>query len=199
MFTGIVTAQARVVKLSRSKDGGTFLFEFDEPFHTMLGASLAINGVCLTVADATDKRIRVVVMPETVKRTTLSHLEVGQRVNVEPALLAANRLDGHFVLGHVDTAVQLLKRQPVADSAVLTFELPAQYQDYVVEKGSVTIDGVSLTVTAVTSRSFSVSLVDYTLTHTNLGDLTIGASVNLETDILGKYVVHLQKAGVSND
>lgn len=193
MFTGIITHKARVAHVTRGEQGGTFTFEFSEPLATELGDSLAINGVCLTVAEHTPTSVTMDVMPETIHRTNLEHLQLGQRVNVEPALSVTAKLDGHFVLGHVDTTVTVAQMQRVGESTVIRFNLPAEYYDYVVEKGSVAVNGVSLTVTTVTPGSFGVSLVDYTLQHTTLGDLEVGQTANLETDILGKYAVKLSK------
>jgi riboflavin synthase len=134
-------------------------------------------------------------MPETSRRTNLGALTVGSRVNLEPALQASARLDGHFVLGHVDTTAVLTEKKVDQNAIVLTFELAAEYAPYIVDKGSIAIDGVSLTITATDQTHFSVSLIPFTLAETVLGDRKLGDRVNIETDILGKYIVANQPGG----
>lgn len=195
MFTGIIKGIGHVVKLEKQAKTATLTIQSDlvTKLQPALGDSYAINGICLTVTSVQQDQITVDVMPETSRRTNLGRLSIGDRVNLEPALAAQKRLDGHFVLGHVDTTATLVQRQLDQNAEVLTFELPATYDDYVVEKGSIAIDGVSLTVTATKQHQFSVSLIPFTLAQTTLADRTIGDAVNIETDILGKYIVAAQR------
>jgi riboflavin synthase len=152
------------------------------------GASLAVSGVCLTVVGGGPGRSEVELSPETLARTTLGGLARGAEVNLEPALRAGDPLGGHWVQGHVDTTVAVLERRDHGDHRVLAFEMPAGYADYLVEKGSVTLDGVSLTVSARAADRFEVALIPHTLAVTTLGALVPGDRVNLEVDILAKYV-----------
>lgn len=195
MFTGIIKGIGHIVKLKKQAETATLTIQSDlvTKLQPALGDSYAINGICLTVTSVQQDQITVDVMPETSRRTNLGQLSIGDRVNLEPALAAQERLDGHFVLGHVDTTATLVQRQLDQNAEVLTFELPAAYDDYVVEKGSIAIDGVSLTVTATKQHQFSVSLIPFTLAQTTLADRAIGDAVNIETDILGKYIVAAQR------
>ncbi|CAJ1229921.1 riboflavin synthase [Lactiplantibacillus xiangfangensis] len=190
MFTGIVQTQGRVKKVRRqgqSLDLTITAGTITTP-DFKLGDSLAVNGACLTAVTIAAPDVVVNVMPESVRRTNLGELRPGQLVNLERALAASARLDGHFVLGHVDYQGQLVRRQVDQTSLRLFFQLPAAYQALVVEKGSVAVDGVSLTVVAVTSTTFEIDLIPHSQHSTTLGCLKIGDHVNVETDILGKYI-----------
>jgi riboflavin synthase len=153
-----------------------------------LGASVAVNGVCLTVIAAEPRRSAVELSPETLARTTLESLPVGSAINLEPALRAGDALGGHWVQGHVDGTVEVVAIRPRGEHREVAFSLPAEYAAQVVEKGSVTLDGVSLTVSALEADRFWVALIPHTLEITNLGDLAVGDRVNLEIDVLAKYV-----------
>lgn len=197
MFTGIIKGVGRVVQLDQQDETATLTLQADlfRKIQPQLGDSIAINGICLTATTVSTDQITVDVMPETSRRTNLGALTVGSRVNLEPALQASARLDGHFVLGHVDTTAVLTAKQADQNAIVLTFELSADYAPYIVEKGSIAIDGVSLTITATDQTHFSVSLIPFTLAETVLGDRELGDRVNIETDILGKYIVANQPGG----
>ncbi|MFC6180203.1 riboflavin synthase [Lactiplantibacillus daowaiensis] len=190
MFTGIVQTQGKVTQIQHQ--GQTLRLTITAPTivtpDLKLGDSIAVNGACLTATTLTDSTFTVDVMPESVRRTNLGQLHPGQAVNLERALAANGRLDGHFVLGHVDYLSQLKRRQVDQNAIKLWFSLPAAYQALVVEKGSVAVDGVSLTVVAVTATSFEIDLIPHSRLITTLGALKIGAAVNIETDILGKYL-----------
>jgi riboflavin synthase len=158
------------------------------------GDSIAVNGVCLTVIDpdgSPDGAFTVELVPETLARTSLAGAAVGTMVNLERALPAAGRLGGHIVQGHVDGVGTLLTRTPGERSDELRFELPGQLARYVVEKGSIAVDGVSLTVAGVHDGGFSVALIPTTLAHTTLGVRRPGDNVNLEVDVVAKYVERL--------
>lgn len=197
MFTGIVKDIGSVIAIDQTKEN--FVLTIQHNFGTVhLGDSVAIDGICLTVINSQNNQIQVEVMPETVKRTNIADLTTGQKVNLEPALRPNDELGGHFVLGHVDTTGQLLKRELAKNSILLTFSIASQFLPYLVEKGSIAIDGVSLTLIQVTDKDFQVGIIPYTSKETVLGNLEIGQTVNLETDILGKYIIQAFKRGYQN-
>ncbi|VDG20018.1 riboflavin synthase [Lactiplantibacillus mudanjiangensis] len=191
MFTGIVQTKGHVKQVQRQ--GQTLRLTITAADivtpDLKLGDSIAVNGVCLTATQLATPDFTVEVMPESVRRTNLGQLRPGQLVNLERALAANGRLDGHFVLGHVDYLSQLIRRQVDQNAIKLFFKLPAAYQPYVVEKGSVAIDGVSLTIVTVTATSFEIDLIPHSQQATTLGSLKLGCAVNIETDVLGKYLV----------
>jgi riboflavin synthase len=161
------------------------------------GDSIAVNGVCLTVIDpagSTDGTFTVELVPETLKRTSLSGATTGAPVNLERAVAVGGRLGGHIVQGHVDGVATLLSRTPGERSDELVFSLPADLARYVALKGSIAVDGVSLTVAGVTDDTFSVALIPTTLAHTTLGFREPGDTVNLEVDVVAKYVERLTTA-----
>ena len=190
MFTGIVEELGEVTSLI---DGGgdSAVIAVRGPLVTSdarHGDSISVNGVCLTVIDNEDGVFTADVMGETLRRSSLGALKVGSEVNLERAALAGSRLGGHLVQGHVDGVSVLRAREPESEWEVLRFDLPAALSRYVVEKGSITVDGVSLTVMAVDDESFSVGLIPTTLKMTVLGSKAIGDPVNLEVDVIAKYV-----------
>ncbi|MCH5461860.1 riboflavin synthase [Lactobacillus sp. LC28-10] len=195
MFTGIIKGIGHVVAIQRQAE--TAKLTISSPLFTeinpQLGDSFAINGICLTATGVADKQLSVEVMPETTRLTNLGQLKTGELVNLEPALGATARLDGHFVLGHVDTTAELVQRVEDQNATVLTFKIAPEYDDYIVKKGSIAIDGVSLTVTQAGPGQFSVSLIPYTQNQTTLGSRQVGDLVNIETDVLGKYIVGAQR------
>ena len=201
MFTGIVSEQGRVVSLDVTPDGESALLVFEAPEtgrDLEPGASIAVNGVCLTAVtlDGASGRVGVDVMGETLRRTTTGELEPGAPVNLERCVPAGGRLDGHVVQGHVDGLGVLLEREDLGAWHRLRFGLPQKLGRYAAEKGSVAIDGVSLTVTAVSAPSepeqwFEVGLIPTTLRETGLGAKSIGDPVNLEMDVLAKYAERL--------
>ncbi|NVY96111.1 riboflavin synthase [Lactobacillus sp. DCY120] len=191
MFTGIIQAKGKVVTLQRAEETARLEIatSLTADNQSRVGESIAVNGVCLTITNLLAGGFWTEMMPETMRRTNFASLKVGQEVDLELALAANGRLDGHFVLGHVDTTVQLVERQVEQNAVTLRFQFPAPQKPYIVEKGSLALDGVSLTVTTVVKNTFGVSLIPHTLQETVLGILKIGDWVNLETDILGKYLV----------
>jgi riboflavin synthase len=196
MFTGIIQGTGRLLA-KRSVGGGLAFdleagFDLDEP---MEGESIACSGVCLTAYNISGRRFSADVSPETLSRTKLGHLSVGDSVNMERALKLSDRLGGHLVSGHVDCMAQVKSREPLGDYTVFTFTLPENQSKYIIEKGSVTIDGISLTVNSCAPGSFSVSIIPHTLKVTTLGQLKAGHEVNIEVDIIGKYIENLLLAG----
>jgi riboflavin synthase len=192
MFTGIVEEIGTVVAVDRGgEDARLSLRGATVTQGTRLGDSIAVDGVCLTVTDLAGDVFGVDVMPESLARSSLGGLAPGAAVNLERAVRADGRLDGHLVQGHVDGTGTLLSRTPGARWDDLRFTLPAALARYVAEKGSIAVSGVSLTVTGVDDASFGVSLIPTTLARTTLGALVPGDPVNLEVDVVAKYVERL--------
>lgn len=197
MFSGIVQTQGTVQSIQQAK--ANFRLSINAPdfvdSEVKLGDSIAINGICLTVVHKHDGSFAVDVMPESLKRTNLNSITTGQKVNLEKALRLQDRIDGHIVQGHVDFCTQLISRQSDKDAIKLHFSLPETYRRFIVEKGSIAIDGVSLTIVSISDDSFEVDLIPYTQMNTVLGNLVINDTVNIETDILGKYLVRQIELG----
>jgi riboflavin synthase len=196
MFTGIVEELGRVVALEPGADSARLTVH--GPLVTsdaMHGASISVNGVCLTVVEHGDEQFTVDVMAETLRRSSLGALAPGSPVNLERAMPADGRFGGHVVQGHVDGTGTVLRRTPGDRWEVVELSLPESLSRYVVEKGSVTVDGVSLTVAGVGPDSFTVSLIPTTLALTTLGHKGVGDPVNLEVDVIAKYVERLMAAG----
>lgn len=192
MFTGIVEELGSVVDVVAGAESAQLTLE--GPLVTQdatHGASIAVNGVCLTVVEHGAGRFSVDVMAETLARSSLGALRAGDRVNLERAMAASSRFGGHIVQGHVDGTATIVERTPGDRWEVVRFTLPAALARYVVEKGSITVDGVSLTVSALDDTTFSVSLIPTTLALTTLGHKGVGEEVNLEVDVLAKYVERL--------
>jgi riboflavin synthase len=192
MFTGLVEEQGTVVAIEPL--GDSVRLTLRGPLVTAdasHGDSIAVNGCCLTVTDLAEGAFTADVMAESLARTSLGDLAVGSPVNLERAAAVGDRLGGHIVQGHVDGVGSLVSRTPSEHWDVLRFSLPDELARYVVEKGSITVSGVSLTVVDVTDDSFSVSLIPTTLADTTLGSLAPGDRVNLEVDIVAKYVERL--------
>lgn len=196
MFTGLVSATAKVVARRSSPGGGVLSVERPAACAgAALGESIAVSGVCLTVVPPLDPKILTFdVSPETIARSTLGGLETGARVNLERALLPTDRLGGHVVAGHVDGTAEVLSVERAGDSWTFSFALPAALARYAVEKGSIAVDGISLTIAQLRDGSFDVAVIPHTFAHTTLGDRKPGDRVNLEVDLLGKYVERLLAA-----
>ena len=156
-----------------------------------LGDSIAVNGVCLTAIELSEKQFVADVSNETLSATTMADIKAGSPVNLECALQAQTRLGGHMVSGHVDGVGRILERKPDARSVRFTFEMPAEISRYVAQKGSICIDGISLTVNTVDDVSFSVNIVPHTLEMTTLGRRNVGDAVNLEVDVIARYLERL--------
>lgn len=189
MFTGLVETMGRVVQLVDQSPGVRLAVE--SPLiadDANLGDSICINGCCLTVVERTGNRLEFEAGAETLSRTNLGKLTVGDHVNLERSLAVGDRLGGHYVTGHVDALGQLIEKVEDPPWANLRFRMPQRIASQVASKGSIAIDGVSLTVVDVDDDSFSVALIPHTLSVTTLGGRSIGDDVNLETDVLAKYV-----------
>jgi riboflavin synthase len=192
MFTGIVEELGQVVTVEHRTDSAVLRVRgplvSSDATH---GSSISVNGVCLTVVDVRQETLSFDVMAETLSRSSLGALEAGHPVNLERAMAATDRLGGHIVQGHVDGTAELMQRMPGDRWEVVRLSLPAGVARYVVEKGSITVDGVSLTVSALGTHFFEVSLIPTTLALTTLGHKQVGDLVNLEVDVIAKYVERL--------
>lgn len=192
MFTGIVEELGEIVTVERGAQSAVVTVR--GPLVTSdatPGASIAVNGVCLTVVGQDDQTFWVDVMAETLNRSSLGSLRPGDGVNLERAMVSGGRFGGHIVQGHVDGTGQIMARTPGDRWEVVQFTLPPEVSRYVVTKGSITVDGVSLTVSALTDDTFSVSLIPTTMGLTTLGHKGVGDLVNLEVDVIAKYVERL--------
>ncbi len=195
VFTGLVTAVGVLSNRHPTVQGLRLEVELAECPKLELGESIAVNGVCLTVAALRGGGFEADVSAETAERTTLSRLTIGSRLNLERALRLGDRLGGHWVTGHVDLRTRLLGRSTVGESERMLFALSPSLAAYVAPKGSVALDGVSLTVNEIEPAGFAVMLVPHTQRHTTLVNLRPGSEANLEIDVLARYVVHALSAG----
>lgn len=192
MFTGIVECQAEVSQVVREDPGKRFVIAAAEiAAESRVGDSIAVNGCCLTVVAATDKEFAVQAGTETLGRTNLGELRAGSHVNLERSLKLNDRLGGHFVTGHIDSVGVVDSRVDEGDWSDFAFRAEAKLMRQIAVKGSIAVDGISLTVVSVDRERFHVALIPHTLKVTRLGRLAVGASVNLETDLLAKYVARL--------
>ncbi len=198
MFSGIIEGMATVVAIRHDRDNIDFTFSCPFTDELSIDQSVAHNGTCLTVVRIEDGCYTVTAMKETLERTNLGLLRMGDKVNVERSMMMNGRLDGHIVQGHVDLTARCTERRDANGSTYFTFE----YQEdremalngyFTVDKGSVAVNGVSLTVCNPTANSFQVAIIPYTAENTNFCDLTVGGIVNIEFDIIGKYLARLQQ------
>jgi riboflavin synthase len=194
VFTGIVRERGRVVALDGDGDGVALRVAAPTTAEgASIGDSVALNGCCLTVVGVEGGELAFDAVPETLRRTSLGRLEVGSEINVEPALRVGEPLGGHYVQGHVDGVGRVRTVEPEGDGVRVTFDAPENVLRYCVEKGSIAVDGVSLTVAAVDDTGFAVALVPHTLSETTLSSVGPGVEVNLEVDVLAKYVERLAR------
>jgi riboflavin synthase len=192
MFTGLIEDVGSVVKLARHGAAARLTVASALPLAEIaLGDSVAVNGVCLTVVGSGQGALTFDVSPETIERSSFRALQPGSPVNLERALRLSDRLGGHLVSGHVDCLATLAERRESSGNIVFTFRLPPRYGRYLVEKGSVAVDGISLTVNGVTADGFTVNVIPHTAASTTLRIRQPGDSVNIETDLIGKYVERL--------
>lgn len=192
MFTGIIQGKGKIVEKRPFAKGMLFTIEarFDLP-DPEEGESIAVNGVCLTAKQIAGRRFTVDVSPESLSRTILGDLSTGVEVNLERALKLTDRLGGHLVSGHVDATSEILDRRPEGDFTLFSFGVPKGLGKYIVEKGSITINGISLTVNYCDDAVFKVAIIPHTLAVTTLGEAKVGDQVNIEVDLIGKYVEKL--------
>lgn len=197
MFSGIVEEMATLVGLTKIDGNIDFTFKCSYVNELKIDQSVAHNGVCLTVVKIEDDTYTVTAMKETLLRSNLGLLNIGDHVNVERSMLMNGRLDGHIVQGHVDQTAKCIKMEDADGSTYFTFEYESDKEMirrgyFTVDKGSVTVNGVSLTVCDPTENTFRVAIIPYTRENTNFCDIQVGTVVNIEFDILGKYIARLQ-------
>lgn len=192
MFTGLIETTGRVTVFNRRGEAGLLTVQSPLPAAEIaIGDSIAVNGACLTVIEKGSDSLTFDVSPESITRTTIGKLRGGSRVNLERALKLGDRLGGHIVSGHIDCCGQVSRSELRSGNHLLQITLPAGHARYLVEKGSVTIDGISLTVNTVSQDGFTVNIIPHTFVSTTLEQLRTGDAVNIETDIIGKYVERL--------
>ncbi len=195
MFTGIVQQVAKIADRKMSGKAGKLVIELASPLRNPVkGESIAVNGACLTLEESAGARIVFHVLEETLRKTNLGTLPKGSKVNIERALSVGDSLGGHMVSGHVDSTCPVKSLKKKGSDWVLAVGIPEELSPYFVEKGSVAIDGVSLTVVEAGKDHFSVHLIPTTLEHTSLSDRRSGDLVNIETDIIGKYILRFLKS-----
>ncbi len=189
MFTGLIETQGVITRIDRVAGGAQVeIYAPDFGRDMALGDSIAVDGSCLTVARFIRGAFVADVSEETLAKTSLGGLQQGQKVNLERALRLSDRLGGHLVTGHIDGVGRLLLRHPAGNSTVYQFQVPSHIMDYVVPKGSIAVDGISLTVAQIRGESFAAAVVPHTESVTTLKDKPIGAPVNIEADVMAKYV-----------
>lgn len=190
MFTGIVEATAKITALQSEQ--GSKLITIARPAHfedIKLGSSIACNGICLTVLEYDSQSFTVQVMHETLSKSSAAFWKIGSYLNLERALKLGERLDGHWVMGHIDRSVKFLRKALRGNTAYYHFELPAADRKYLIPQGSIAIDGTSLTIAELNLRDFAIALISHTIEHSIMPTLSPGALVNLEYDALGKYIL----------
>ena len=188
MFTGLVETKGLIDSFEKNEDGMILRLNHNNSFEVSINDSVSCNGVCLTVVRTDKNSFEVQLVNETLDRTTAEFWKEKDELNLERALLPSTRMGGHFVQGHVDCVTKILKIKHFDKSSTWTFKMIDDIEKYIVEKGSIALNGVSLTVASKDKNSFDVALIPHTIELTTFGNLTIGDSVNVEVDILGKYI-----------
>lgn len=188
MFTGLVETKGLIDSFKKNEDGMILRLNHNNSFEVSINDSVSCNGVCLTVVRTDKNSFEVQLVNETLDRTTAEFWKEKDELNLERALLPSTRMGGHFVQGHVDCVTKILKIKHFDKSSTWTFKMNDDIEKYIVEKGSIALNGVSLTVASKDKNSFDVALIPHTIELTTFGNLTIGDSVNVEVDILGKYI-----------
>ena len=189
MFTGIIEGQGNIAAIRSSGQGNRVAIEADFSLdQTKVGDSISVTGACLTAVKIADRRFEVDVSPETLKTTIFDQAKVGDRVNLERALRFSDRIDGHLVSGHIDGTGIVKQREMLGNSVIVTIEAAGSLTRYMIAKGSVALDGISLTINSCDAGSFSISIIPHTAKLTTIGTKNRGDRVNIETDMIGKYV-----------
>ncbi len=188
MFTGIIEAIGSISSISEEGTNKKFQITSSLANELHIDQSISHDGVCLTVESVRDNKYQVTAIAETLSKTCLSHWKPGSRINLERCLQLNGRLDGHMVQGHVDTTAICTDRSNREGSWVFRFEFPESFRNLIIEKGSIAVNGISLTCFDVTENAFSVAIIPYTFENTNIRDLVSGSVVNIEFDLIGKYV-----------
>jgi riboflavin synthase len=189
MFTGIIETMGTIKEVISKGSNQSFWIESSLSRELKVDQSVSHDGVCLTIEEIKDGQHRVTAVAETIKKTTLGHWKTGMSINIERCLQLNGRLDGHIVQGHVDTTLLCMKRTEKKGSWEFEFELPKKFASLVIEKGSISINGISLTAFNVKKKSFTVTIIPYTFEHTTIKDVQKGSLVNVEFDLVGKYLL----------
>jgi riboflavin synthase len=197
MFTGIVEEVGTVVDVQTMKGGKELAISSTFTGEVHVDESIAVNGVCLTVVSFNDDHFRVQSVDETLRKTNLGDLKKGSSVNLERSLTLEKAVEGHIVQGHVDTTGKITKIDRDGADLLVTVEYPAEFEDYIVGRGSVAIDGISMTIARDNGNQFTIAVIPYTWDHTNLNSKEVGSYLNIEFDVFGKYIVkYLRKRGI---
>ena len=200
MFTGLIAEMGTIKAMKRGVQSYQLTIEAAKVTKTLnIGESVAVNGACLTVVAFNNNNFTVDVMPETVRMSTIGTLKNGDKVNLEKTLRLQDGLDGHIVSGHIEGIGQIILKKKEDIASLVTIRTPAELTRYIIKKGSIAVDGISLTVTDVTEDTFTVSLIPHTAKETTLGFKNIGDSVNIETDIIGKYVERMLSSSCNKE
>ena len=194
MFSGIVTHTGKVINIYKKKSNCVLEIKSKIKFNKKeIGSSISCSGACLTLEEKNKNILKFYVSKETLKRTIFKSSKIGDVINLEKSMKFGGRLSGHFVQGHVDTTMRVEKTKKVGKSWVVSFKLPSNYNKYIVLKGSISINGVSLTISNIYKNTFQISIVPHTLRLTNLIKLKVNDRVNIEFDVLGKYIKNFFK------
>ena len=189
MFSGIVQSMGTIGEFIQQNEGAVLVVNIEEAFSGFEdGESIAVNGVCLTVVDSTQTTFKLDLSTETLNRTNFKNVITGDKVNLERSLTLSTKISGHFVSGHIDRVGEIINIEEKPGEVLFRFSHPKELGSFIMEKGSITLDGVSLTVFDCKDNGFTVSIIPFTLKHTNLGVRKIGDSINIECDMIGKYV-----------
>ena len=189
MFSGIVQSVGTIGEFIQQNEGAVLVVKTEEEFSGFEdGESIAVNGVCLTVVDSTETTFKLDLSTETLSRTNFKNAKKGDRVNLERSLTPSAKISGHFVSGHIDQVGEIVDIEEKPGEVLFRFSHPAELGSFIMEKGSIAIDGISLTVFDCKDNQFTVSIIPYTLSHTNLSSRKIGDLINIECDMIGKYV-----------
>jgi riboflavin synthase len=194
LFTGIILEMGEILSLKKISGGAVLSLQSDHVApESQIGDSISLNGVCLTVVRKKGKEVSFDLSDETLQRSNLGKLKKGDRINLEPSLNPTSKIGGHFVTGHIDTTGKIRLKSPLGDMLKFEIEVPEDIADFLVEKGSVAVDGISLTVVDILKKSFTTVIIPHTAKVTTLGSKGSGDTVNIEVDILGKYVAKFLK------
>lgn len=192
MFTGIIEEKAKIITIEADGSNTDYWLESDITTQLKIDQSVAHNGVCLTVVAINQLQYKVTAVAETLLKTNLNNWQVGDYINIERSLRLGDRLDGHLVQGHVDTTAICIDKQKLDGSWLFRFMFPENFSTLVIEKGSICLNGVSLTIFNVGKNEVTVTIIPYTFQHTNFGSIEIGSIINVEFDVMGKYLLRQQ-------
>lgn len=196
MFTGIIESLGKIVSSEDNGSNKTFWIESDISVDLKIDESVSHNGVCLTIEEINNTAHRVTAVKETLKKTNLSHLMPGDLINLERSIMMNDRIEGHIVQGHIDSTANCIRRKEMNGSWEYTFEFKKRFAALIIEKGSICVNGVSLTAFKVRKNKFTVAIIPYTFEHTNLFTVQRGSKVNIEFDMFGKYIQRIRSLGI---